>query len=227
MITKQINMYLVFSLLLSTLLSCSPKQESNGSDLAEAAIIQTDKAPKGMEIATFGNGCFWCTEAVFQQLEGVQKVESGYSGCHVKNPTYKQVSSGNSGHAEVLRILYDPKKITYDELLEVFWGTHDPTTLNRQGNDVGTQYRSVIYYHNDQQKQLAEKYKKELDASGAFNKPIVTAIQPAVTYYAAEDYHQNYYKENGEEPYCRMVIQPKIEKFQKVFKDKLKAEYKK
>ena len=174
------------------------------------------------DTATFGNGCFWCTEAIFQQLEGVEKVESGYSGGHIANPSYKEVCTGNTGHAEALRIVYDPKKISFDELLEVFWQTHDPTTLNRQGNDIGTQYRSVIFYHNNEQKQKAEKYKVELDKSGAFNNPIVTEIVPAQTFYKAEDYHQNYYKENGSQPYCQFVIRPKVEKFQKVFKNKLK-----
>lgn len=178
-----------------------------------------------MDIATFGNGCFWCTEAVFQQLEGVEKVISGYAGGHVKNPTYKQVCSATTGHAEVLQITYDPGKISYEELLEVFWETHDPTTLNRQGNDVGPQYRSIIFYHNEEQKQLAEKYKKELDASGAFSDPIVTTIEPLPEFYPAEDYHQNYFNQNGHQPYCSFVVRPKVEKFRKVFRDRLKSEY--
>ncbi|QCR25142.1 peptide-methionine (S)-S-oxide reductase MsrA [Pontibacter sp. SGAir0037] len=177
-----------------------------------------------MELATFGNGCFWCTEAIFQDLDGVEKVVSGYAGGHVEDPTYKQVCSGTTGHAEVLQITYDPQKISYDELLEVFWQTHDPTTLNRQGNDVGTQYRSVIFYHNQEQQQLAEKYKQELDASGAFDNPIVTFIEPLPTFYAAEDYHQNYFNQNGYQPYCSFVIRPKVDKFRKVFKHKLKPE---
>jgi peptide-methionine (S)-S-oxide reductase len=180
-----------------------------------------------MEIATFGNGCFWCTEAVFQQLKGVEKVESGYAGGHVENPTYKQVCTATTGHAEVLQITYNPDLISYDELLQVFWETHDPTTLNRQGNDVGPQYRSVIFYHNEEQKQLAEKYKQELDASGAFDAPIVTAIEPLTNYYPAEDYHQNYFLNNGGQPYCAFVVRPKVDKFRKVFKDKLKPEYSK
>ena len=175
-----------------------------------------------MEVATFGNGCFWCTEAIFQQLKGVSKVESGYSGGHVENPTYKEVCSETTGHAEVLQITYDPSVITYDELLEVFWETHDPTTLNRQGNDRGTQYRSAVFYHNEEQKTLAEKYKKELDASGAWKDPIVTEITAFEKFYVAEDYHQNYYILNGSQPYCSFVIRPKVEKFKKVFKDKLK-----
>ncbi|TXK51342.1 peptide-methionine (S)-S-oxide reductase MsrA [Pontibacter qinzhouensis] len=178
-----------------------------------------------MEIATFGNGCFWCTEAVFQQLEGVEKVESGYAGGHVENPTYKQVCTATTGHAEVLQITYDPQKISFEELLEVFWETHDPTTLNRQGNDVGPQYRSVIFYHNEEQRQLSEKYKQELETSGAFNDPIVTAIEPLSNYYPAEDYHQNYFLQNGFQPYCSFVVRPKVEKFRKVFGHKLKPAF--
>lgn len=175
-----------------------------------------------MEVATFGNGCFWCTEAIFQDLKGVQSAVSGYSGGQVENPTYKQVCTGNTGHAEVLQITYDPAVITFDELLEVFWQTHDPTTLNRQGNDIGTQYRSAIFYHNENQKKLSEEYKKKLNESGAFNKPIVTEIVPFKKFYKAEDYHQNYFNLNGDQPYCSAVIKPKVEKFKKVFKEKLK-----
>ena len=175
-----------------------------------------------LALATFGNGCFWCTEAIFQRLKGVTKVVSGYSGGKVKNPTYKEVCTGLTGHAEAIQITYDPKVISYTELLEVFWQTHDPTTLNRQGADVGTQYRSVIFYHNDEQKKLAETYKKRLTESGAFDDPIVTEISPYTEYYPAEDYHQNYYNLNGSAPYCSYVIQPKIDKFKKVFKAKLK-----
>lgn len=174
------------------------------------------------ETATFGNGCFWCTEAVFQQLNGVISVTSGYSGGEVENPTYKQVCTGTTGHAECLNIVYDPSMISFDELLEVFWKTHDPTTLNRQGNDVGTQYRSVIFYHNEEQKTKAEKYKAELDKSGAYNNPVVTIIEPFVKFFPAEDYHQNYFNENGEAPYCQFVVRPKVEKFEKIFKNKLK-----
>jgi peptide-methionine (S)-S-oxide reductase len=176
-----------------------------------------------MEKATFGNGCFWCTEAVFQNLEGVEKVASGYAGGHMENPTYKQVTSGTTGHAEVLQITYDPDKISFADLLEVFWKTHDPTTLNRQGNDIGPQYRSIVLYHNEEQRELAEKYKQELDASGAFPSAIVTTIEPLQEFYPAEDYHQNYFNQHGNEPYCTFVIRPKLEKFRQVFKDKLKA----
>ncbi len=176
------------------------------------------------DTATFGTGCFWCTEAIFEQLTGVLKVTSGYSGGHVDKPTYKQVCTGETGHAECVQIQYEPQKISYDELLEVFWQVHDPTTLNRQGADVGTQYRSAIFYHNDTQKQRAEHYKSELEKSGAFPKPIVTEIAPAAKFYAAEDYHQEYYYNNkNTNPYCAMVIRPKLEKFQKVFANKLKS----
>lgn len=175
-----------------------------------------------IETATFGAGCFWCVEAVFQRLDGVIKVESGYSGGKIKNPTYREVCSGLTGHAEVCQITYDKTKVQYKDLLEVFWKTHDPTTLNRQGNDSGTQYRSVIFYHNDEQKELAEKYKNELNKSGAWDNPVITEITPYTAFYKAEDYHQNYYNENGSEPYCLFVIQPKVEKFEKVFKDKMK-----
>jgi peptide-methionine (S)-S-oxide reductase len=175
-----------------------------------------------LEKATFGNGCFWCSEAVFQRLKGVTTVRSGYEGGDVVNPSYDDVCTGTTGHAEVIELTYDPAKISYQELLEVFWKTHDPTTLNRQGADVGPQYRSVVFYHNDAQKALAEKYKKELNAKNAFGKPVVTAIIKAAPFYVAENYHQDYYNRNGSQPYCRAVILPKMEKLEKIFKDKLK-----
>ncbi len=171
---------------------------------------------------TLGAGCFWCVEAVFLELKGVRSVTSGYMGGHVKNPSYREVCTGSTGHAEVARIVYDPEQLTVDELLEVFWQTHDPTTMNRQGADVGTQYRSAIFYHTEEQRRIATEYKKKLDESGAFRAPIVTEIVPAVEFYAAEDYHQNYYALNGEQGYCQMVIRPKLDKFRKVFADKLK-----
>jgi peptide-methionine (S)-S-oxide reductase len=177
---------------------------------------------ENLQKATFGSGCFWCTEAIFERLKGVKSVVSGYSGGKVENPTYKEVCTGTTGHAEVTQITYDPEVISFDELLEVFWKTHDPTTLNRQGNDVGTQYRSVIFYHNEEQKKLAEKYKDELNKSGAWDKPIVTEISPFTKFYPAEDYHQEYYENNPNQGYCAFVIAPKVEKFEKVFKDKLK-----
>lgn len=175
-----------------------------------------------LNYATFGAGCFWCIEAVFQELRGVESVISGYSGGLVINPPYKQVTTGTTGHAEVARIGYDPTVLSFEELLEVFWKTHDPTTLNKQGTDVGTQYRSVIFYHNDKQRTLAEHYKKELNDSKAFHAPIVTEISPISNYYEAEDYHKNYYNQNSSQGYCQFVIAPKVEKFKKAFKSKLK-----
>lgn len=174
------------------------------------------------EIITLGNGCFWCTEAIFQQVKGVTKVTSGYSGGHVVNPTYEEVCGKETGHAEVLQVEFNPEEISVDELLEIFWQTHDPTTLNRQGNDVGPQYRSVIFYHNDNQKSRAEYFKQKLDESKSFPGPIVTAIEPFKNFYAAENYHQDYYNRNGSQPYCYFVIRPKLEKFEKVFKDKIR-----
>jgi len=177
-----------------------------------------------LETATFGEGCFWCSEAVFQRLRGVKSVVSGYSGGKVDNPTYEQVCNGNTGHAEVIQITYDPKEISFDELLKVFWQTHDPTTPNQQGHDVGTQYRSAIFYHNDDQRRIAEQYKQQLEKSGTFKKPIVTEISPFKTFYPAEKYHQNYFNANPSQRYCEFVIRPKVEKFNKEFKDLLKQE---
>lgn len=174
------------------------------------------------DTATFGAGCFWCTEAIFQQLNGVVSVESGYSGGERPNPTYDQVSSGSTGHAEVTQIVYDPSVISFEELLEVFWKTHDPTTLNRQGADVGTQYRSVIFYHSNEQKQLAESYKSKLNANGAWDNAVITEISPFKAFYKAEDYHQNYYNNNKRQPYCTFVIGPKLDKFEKVFGNRFK-----
>jgi len=171
---------------------------------------------------TFGAGCFWCVEAIFQQLNGVYSVVSGYSGGHVKNPAYKEVCSGTTGHAEVCQIAYDPAVISFLEMLEVFWKTHDPTTLNRQGADIGTQYRSVIFYHNGEQKKLAEEMKARLNQAGIWKDPVVTEIVPFRVFYKAEDYHQEYYFQNAAQPYCSAVITPKVEKFRKVFADKLK-----
>jgi peptide-methionine (S)-S-oxide reductase len=184
--------------------------------------IKHEDPNQPIDTATFGAGCFWCIEAIFQRLEGVISVKSGYSGGTVKNPSYKEVCSGVTGHAEVTQITYDKRKISFDELLEVFWKTHDPTTLNSQGNDFGTQYRSAVFYHNEEQKQKAEKYKKELNEAKVYPNPIVTEIRPFTVFYPAEDYHQNYYNQNGSQGYCKFVIQPKVEKFEKVFKSKLK-----
>jgi peptide-methionine (S)-S-oxide reductase len=200
------------------LIACTSENKYNA--MSAALISTTEK----IDTATFGTGCFWCTEALFEQLSGVLKVTSGYAGGHVENPSYKAVCAGTTGHAECVQIQYEPGKISYEELLEVFWQVHDPTTLNRQGADVGTQYRSVIFYHNDEQKQKAAHYKAELDKSGAFPKPIVTEITAASKFYPAEDYHQEYYANNkNTNPYCAVVIRPKLDKFQKAFASKLKS----
>ena len=189
--------------------------------LSSIGYAQSTKAVNTEE-ATLGAGCFWCIEAVFEELNGVVSVESGYTGGHVENPTYRQISTGTTGHVEVARIVYNTDILTFKEVLEVFWMTHDPTTLNRQGNDVGTQYRSAIFYHNQSQQELAEFYKSELDESGAFGAPIVTEITALGTYYKAEDYHQDYYELNASQGYCQFVIKPKLEKFRKAFSNKLK-----
>lgn len=177
---------------------------------------------KDWDVATFAGGCFWCTEAVFLQLDGVTKVVSGYIGGRTLNPTYQEISGGMTGHAEAIEITFDPKKITYGELLEIFFATHDPTTLNRQGADSGTQYRSEVFYHNEAQKQLVTDYIALMTSENTFGKPIVTQISPATAFYVAEDYHQNYYNQNKTQGYCSYVITPKIEKLQKMYKDKLK-----
>jgi peptide-methionine (S)-S-oxide reductase len=187
--------------------------------------IGTGPAPAAdAELATFGSGCFWCTEAVFQQLKGVKKVQSGYSGGSVENPTYRQVCAGETGHAEVVQVTFDPKVISYLELLEVFWRSHDPTTKDRQGHDTGPQYRSVIFYHNERQKELAERYKQKIDAAGVFARPVVTEVEPFTAFYPAEPEHWNYYAENPGAGYCRVVIAPKVEKLRRVFRDRLKSE---
>ncbi len=201
-----------------SLTSCA-EHKSQTMDITEDRSTQNVK----LDTATFATGCFWCTEAIFQRLKGVTKVISGYSGGNVVNPTYEEVCTGSTGHAECCQIIYDPSIVTFDELLEVFWKTHDPTTLNRQGNDVGTQYRSAVFYHNEEQKTKAEHYKNELNSSGAFNSPIVTVIEPFKNFFSAEGYHQDYYNTNPNQMYCRFVIVPKVEKFEKVFKDKLKT----
>ncbi len=175
-----------------------------------------------LDTITLGAGCFWCVEAVFQNLNGVQKVVSGYSGGHVKNPAYKEVCNGTTGHAEVCQVFNDPSIITLPEILQVFWQTHDPTTLNRQGNDIGTQYRSAIFYHNEEQKKIAQQYKDELNKNNAFDDPIVTEITPFTNFYPAEDHHQNYFNLHGEQPYCQFVILPKVAKLKKVFSAKIK-----
>jgi peptide-methionine (S)-S-oxide reductase len=182
-----------------------------------------ESSPRKVELATLGGGCFWCTEAVFSLLKGVEKVESGYSGGGVENPTYEQVSTGTTGHAEVIQITFNPSEISYKELLEIFFSSHDPTTLNRQGHDVGTQYRSVIFYHNEAQKEAAEQMVKELTEAEAFGKPIVTSIEPIKVFYRAEEYHKDYFKRHPENSYCRLVIAPKVSKVQEHYTSKLKA----
>ncbi len=177
---------------------------------------------KAIETATFANGCFWCTEAVFQNLDGVESVISGYSGGFVENPTYEEVCDRTTGHAECLRIEYHPSLITYEELLEVFWATHDPTTVNRQGDDVGPQYRSAIFFHTEEQKELAEMHRKKLNESGIFKSPIVTAIEPLINFFPAENYHTNYYLDNPAQLYCHYIIKPKLEKLKNIFSHKMK-----
>jgi peptide-methionine (S)-S-oxide reductase len=223
-IILQKNIFAATSIVLACLTSCAQTTTQNKSMNTSPTAAKNVTTNSGKtETATFGTGCFWCTEAIFEELEGVISAVSGYSGGATVNPTYKEVSTGNTGHAECVQIVFDPEKISFDELLEVFWQTHDPTTLNRQGADVGTQYRSAIFYHNEEQKQKAEKYKEELNKSGAFNNPIVTEITPFTVFYEAENYHQQYFENNeNSNPYCKIVIRPKIDKFKKVFKDKLK-----
>ena len=177
---------------------------------------------KNLEKATLGAGCFWCIEAIYQDLRGVEKVESGYTGGHIPHPTYREVCNGTTGHAEVAQITFDPEIISLADILYIFWRTHDPTTLNRQGADVGTQYRSAIFYHDEEQKAIAERSLAETEALGLWPNPIVTEIAPLDAFYVAEDYHQNYFKDNAFQPYCQMVIDPKVRKFRKEFQEKLK-----
>jgi peptide-methionine (S)-S-oxide reductase len=201
-------------------LAAPPRDSAKNSSESEAKAA----SPTAFQKATFGAGCFWCSDAVFRQLKGAHSVVAGYSGGLTEYPTYEQVCSGWTGHAEVVQITFDPEVISYDELLEVFWKTHDPTTLNQQGPDIGTQYRSVIFFHDDKQKKLAEHYKRELDKEHAFRKPIVTEIVEFEKFYPAEDYHQNYYNTHRGDAYCAAVVRPKVNKVKKVFKDKLSAD---
>lgn len=198
--------------------SCNP---ATNSAQKMTTSTNTEPVPSGRtEIATLGGGCFWCVEAVYQELRGVLKVESGYTGGRISNPTYREVCSGMTGHAEVVQVTFDPAQVSYADVLRVFFTVHDPTTLNRQGNDVGTQYRSVIYYHSEQQRETAEAIKKE--ASEAWDDPIVTEISALETFYKAEEYHQNYYRDNPNQGYCSYIITPKVKKFREKFADKLK-----
>ncbi|MFO0934248.1 MAG: peptide-methionine (S)-S-oxide reductase MsrA [Planctomycetota bacterium] len=200
----------------------APTAPADAPPSQETPAMATTPPPAPTALATFGGGCFWCTEAVFLRLKGVVSVASGYAGGTVANPTYEQVSSGETGHAEVIQVRFDPAQVKYEQLLEVFFKTHDPTTLNRQGADVGTQYRSVIFTHDDAQKKTAEEVKAALEAAKAFDRPIVTEITPYKAFYKAEDYHQGYYDANPRAGYCRVVIAPKLEKLEKVFADRLK-----
>jgi peptide-methionine (S)-S-oxide reductase len=204
-------------LFIGVLIGCVAETQSNKMSATTATFTERT------DTATFATGCFWCTEAVFEQLNGVLKVTSGYSGGKKPNPSYEEVSTGSTGYAECVQVVYEPDKVSYDELLEVFYEVHDPTSLNKQGADEGPQYRSAIFYHDAAQKEKAEYYRRELDKSGAYNKPIVTEIAPFNRFYPAEGYHQDYYQNNKySNPYCAMVIRPKLEKFQKVFAKKLK-----
>ncbi|QEG20639.1 peptide-methionine (S)-S-oxide reductase MsrA [Mariniblastus fucicola] len=202
-----------------------------GTQTAKTDASEGDNAAKdkdmNLETATFGGGCFWCTEAVFLALEGVDSVLPGYMGGHIENPTYEQVCAKTTGHAEVIQIKFDPEKISYEDLLFIFFKTHDPTTLNRQGNDVGPQYRSAVFYHNDAQKASADSIIKKIDEAKVYSDPIVTEVTEAATMYVAEDYHVNYFAKNPENQYCRAFIPGKIEKLKKLFGDKLKSQYKK
>jgi peptide-methionine (S)-S-oxide reductase len=181
-----------------------------------------EKNPCNMEVATLGGGCFWCTESIFSELKGVKKVEPGYAGGVLPNPTYEEVCTGTTGHAEVVQIIFDPNIISFKELLEIFFSTHDPTTLNRQGADVGTQYRSIIFYHNNKQKLVAERIIKEINETKIWKNPVVTQIEPYKAFYKAEEYHKSYFKKNPKQAYCRIIIKPKIDKFKKAYGEKIK-----
>jgi peptide-methionine (S)-S-oxide reductase len=185
--------------------------------------MMENNGPSRTEVATLGGGCFWCLEAVYQELRGVEKVESGYSGGDVPNPTYRQVCSETTGHAEVVQVTFDPDEVSYRDILEVYFTIHDPTTLNRQGADVGTQYRSVIFYHTEEQKRVAEEVISNLETEGIWNSPIVTEVAPFDEFYVAEDYHQDYFRNNGFQPYCQVIIAPKVAKFRKQHLERLKA----
>ena len=215
---------ILYSSICFSIFGCSNHQqkEKTRPSVDDTSKVITQVNNKHMKEATFGAGCFWCIEACFKELKGVISVQSGYSGGKRENPTYEQVCSGATGHAEVARVVYDDSLVSFDELLEVFWFVHDPTQVNRQGNDVGTQYRSVIFFHNEEQKLLAEQYKQKLTAEKVWDKPIVTEISKLSNFYPAEDYHNNYLELNPENMYCQAVVRPKVDKFKKVFAKKLK-----
>ncbi len=216
---KYLLCLLLFTFFMFGIVSCN-ELKSNTKTKENGTMINNPSVKT--DTATFGQGCFWCAEAIFDRVNGVTSVTCGYAGGNVANPSYEQVCSGKTGHAEVVQIVYNPDIISYDDLLKIFWQTHDPTTLNRQGADVGEQYRSIILYHNEAQKEKAEYYKNELQKSGSWDNPIVTQIVPLTKFYRAEEYHQHYYEKNPYGGYCSFVIAPKVEKFEKVFKDKLK-----
>ncbi|MBS3807148.1 MAG: peptide-methionine (S)-S-oxide reductase MsrA [Bacteroidales bacterium] len=209
--------YFVAIIMLTATMSIGAGEGLTQNDQISEVMENKSMEDERMKTATLGAGCFWCVEAIFQKLKGVKKVTSGYAGGQIKNPSYKEVTRGNTGHAESVQIQYDPDEIGFEKILEVFWKTHDPTTLNRQGADIGPQYRSVIFYHDQEQKRIAEESKKKMDRSGTFNDPIVTAIEPYKNFYVAEDYHQDFYKNNPNQPYCRFNIDPKMEKMQQQF----------
>jgi len=219
----KLKLIFLFSLFAS-LTSCGYSEGNlqNKKVLDDMSNSTTTNTTKMIDTLTIGGGCFWCVEAQLQLLDGVQSVKSGYAGGQVKNPSYKEVCTGLTGHAEVIQVTFDNSVLTLDELLAAFWQAHDPTQLNRQGNDVGTQYRSVIFYRNDEQKKIAEDYKKKLNDEKVYDKPVVTEISPLDVFYPAENYHQNYYNDNSSQGYCQYVIAPKLEKFRKVFKEKIK-----
>ena len=211
---KRLSYLYILSLLLITYSTSCAQKNGDSSEM--------EKTGNKLEVVTLGSGCFWCTEAVFERLQGVDKVISGYSGGHVKNPSYREVTTGTTGHAEVCQVWFDPKVISFEEILDVFWHTHDPTTLNRQGNDVGPQYRSAIFYHSEEQKQVAEASKARMEASGEFKDPIVTEITEFANFYEAENYHQDYFANNPNQPYCTFIVAPKVKKFKAAYPDRLK-----
>jgi peptide-methionine (S)-S-oxide reductase len=210
--------YFYFPVMLFALHACGQDKIKNSNNSMATSTVDESK----LDTATVGGGCFWCTEAQFELLDGVISSTSGFSGGAIKNPSYREVCDGRTGHAEVIQVVYDNTKLNYADILQAFFSSHDPTQLNRQGNDIGTQYRSVIFYHNEEQHQIAEQIKNELDKSGAYKDPVVTEISPFSAFYKAENYHQDYFNQNGDQPYCQFVVAPKVEKFKKVFKDKLK-----
>lgn len=210
------NLVLIVSFL--GLFSCGNKAQTLDKKVENKKVIMNDS----VQVATFAGGCFWCTEAVFLEVKGVEKVVSGFTGGFIKNPAYREVCNGTTGHAEGIQIIFNPKEVAYEDLLEIFFATHDPTTLNKQGNDVGTQYRSAIYYHSPEQKEKAEKYIQLIEQEKFYSNPIVTQVEEASIFYLAEDYHQNYYNQNKEQGYCQYIIAPKLEKLRKYYKSMLK-----